>query len=861
MNQSLEKNSTKPQETLQSLLIRNLPIVLQLLLVAMVVRLYTIEHQTFFIIFTMAIVGFVVNLILPTKYRLPFFALLSLSGVFVVFDIIDGLWLIGCGVVLISLCHLPVRFFFRVLALVLFGSLLATSRSGLILSPWSSSVWPILGSMFMFRLVLYVLATKDKRFDGNLWSSLAYFFLLPNLVFPLFPVVDYQTFRRTYYDKNETEIYEQGLSWIVRGVVHLLLYRFVYYNLLHDPVDVISLGDLVQYMLTTLLLYLRVSGQFHLIIGILHLFGFRLPETHKLYYLSHNFTELWRRINIYWTEFMKKAVFYPVYFKLKRLGPTKALVFSTIVVFVATWLLHSYQWFWLRGGFPVTSQDFGFWALLCLLVISSALKEMKTVKKSKPAGKVWDFELGLKSAITFCIFCFLWSLWSAHSFSEWIWMLYSAVNVDSKGLFLIILSFVVILILGGINWEVARALSSRRSSLILKPYMRVLPTLAFLIIIGQPIIQEIGPPEVAASLGSLSTTGLNKKDAALQHRGYYEQLDVRGQPAAQLLDVVDKKDKNWEGFSADSVIRDRDDFLLRDLHPSRTVSWGRNSFSTNQWGMRDRDYTVEKPPDTLRIALLGPSHVMGNGVPDDTTFEALVEKRLNSDYSHCDYKHFEILNFGVDGYPLVQQIAIMEDRVFDFSPDIIIATHYHDNLTMTQSYLMKVLWRNIPIPHPSINELLKSAGLANIERGNIPVPFPVGRNIAKQLGLQPRMPHGESVVRIRWIASDVLEWSLRKFSEDTRSRGIQPLVLGVDVVLDDIPPVFPNHLVIEELDLPVINLFDVFSGKDVTTLRVAAWDDHPNIEGHRLIAERLYMELVKFLDSYRAKTVPCFKKG
>ncbi len=87
-----------------------------------------------------------------------------------------------------------------------------------------------------------------------------------------------------------------------------------------------DLGDLVQFMLGTFLLYLRVSGQFHLIVGLLHLFGFRLPETHKLYYLAHSFTELWRRINIYWTDFMMKTVFYPTYFQVKKLGPSTALV-------------------------------------------------------------------------------------------------------------------------------------------------------------------------------------------------------------------------------------------------------------------------------------------------------------------------------------------------------------------------------------------------------------------------------------------------------------------------------------------------------------------------------------------------------
>ena len=38
--------------------------------------------------------------------------------------------------------------------------------------------------------------------------------------------------------------------------------------------------------------------------------------------------------------------------KTRSWGPTNALVFSTVIVFGFTWLLHSYQWFWLQGDFP-----------------------------------------------------------------------------------------------------------------------------------------------------------------------------------------------------------------------------------------------------------------------------------------------------------------------------------------------------------------------------------------------------------------------------------------------------------------------------------------------------------------------------
>ncbi len=113
---------------------------------------------------------------------------------------------------------------------------------------------------------------------------------------------------------------------MVRGVIHLLLYRVVYYYLTLAPSEVHGPGDLAQYMVANFLLYLRVSGLFHLIVGMLHLFGFRLPETHHQYFLASSFTDFWRRINIYWKDFMLKVFYYPAYFRLKPLGNTAALV-------------------------------------------------------------------------------------------------------------------------------------------------------------------------------------------------------------------------------------------------------------------------------------------------------------------------------------------------------------------------------------------------------------------------------------------------------------------------------------------------------------------------------------------------------
>jgi hypothetical protein len=73
--------------------------------------------------------------------------------------------------------------------------------------------------------------------------------------------------------------------------------------------------------------------------------------------------------------------------------------------------------------------------------------------------------------------------------------------------------------------------------------------------------------------------------------------------------------------------------LLRDLTPSVTVTNAGALATTNPFGMRDRDYTMEKPPGTYRMLLVGASHELGSGVKDDETFENIVEDRLNGERS------------------------------------------------------------------------------------------------------------------------------------------------------------------------------------------------------------------------------------
>jgi D-alanyl-lipoteichoic acid acyltransferase DltB (MBOAT superfamily) len=176
-------------------------------------------------------------------------------------------------------------------------------------------------------------------------------------------------------------------------------------------------------MVLTYLLYMKVSGHYHIAVGLLHLFGYDLPETYRNYFLASSLTDFWRRANIYWKDFMTKIVYYPIFFKLRGSGALMAQIVATVAVFFTTWGLHAYQSFWLTGNWGIRATDSIFWLLLGVLFLGTMLWERR-----KPAAKpqpgvlpaIWH---GVRVAGTFSTIAFLWFLWSTPSLDRWIYLM------------------------------------------------------------------------------------------------------------------------------------------------------------------------------------------------------------------------------------------------------------------------------------------------------------------------------------------------------------------------------------------------------------------------------------------------------
>ncbi len=98
----------------------------------------------------------------------------------------------------------------------------------------------------------------------------------------------------------------------------------------------------------------------------------------------------------------------------------------------------------------------------------------------------------------------------------------------------------------------------------------------------------------------------------------------------------------------------------------------------NSQGMHDREHSLEKAPNIVRIAVLGDSMTEGIEVLVDETFSSVTEQELAACRRFAG-RRVEVLNFGVRGYGTAQEILALRDRVWAYSPDIIVLAFFSGN--------------------------------------------------------------------------------------------------------------------------------------------------------------------------------------
>ena len=96
---------------------------------------------------------------------------------------------------------------------------------------------------------------------------------------------------------------------------------------------------------------------------------------------------------------------------------------------------------------------------------------------------------------------------------------------------------------------------------------------------------------------------------------------------------------------------------------------GEEALVTNDLGLHaPRSYALARPPESLRVAMLGSSVVYGMAMGFADTIPAVVERELRA----AGYPA-EVLNFGTHAFTIVNLSAQLQVYVHQFEPDVVVA--------------------------------------------------------------------------------------------------------------------------------------------------------------------------------------------
>ncbi|MFM2017116.1 MAG: hypothetical protein RL007_772 [Bacteroidota bacterium] len=819
--------NTAEQSFRRSSILQFIAILIQLTTLLLVVKLYRIESQNGLPeILTWITGAFVVHAALPVRFRNMSFVLFCWAAILYLFGPTTGLMIISFVLAFVITALLPIKYKYRLALIISGAAVLIALRKNIIYMPRVTLAATFAGFMLMFRLIIFMHDVRYEKNNPGIWKRLSYFFMLPNLCFPLFPAVDYQTFLKSEYNDDEFRIHRKGIRWLIRGVVHLLLYRLIYKYAVPSPASITDPADLLQFAATSYLLILRMSGVFYLAVGSLHLFGYNLPPLFNNFFLIPNLSEIWRRINIYWREFIIKVFYYPIWFRLRKIKHINTFVLAGLITFFITWQMHSWQWFWVLGKYPFTAIDFMYWLILGTAVTFSNYRESKKgparEKDSKQDTWIASLRYGIGCVMIFLFMSTLWSLWNSPDFNSWMYTLRKGLNVEVTEYSGVVLIIAGVIFMVGIIHNLNRKLKIdidkplNFSATFILCMVFALPLIA----IQHTAVQNVLPENFRIAIQDLSRASLNQQDKENAEQGYYEQLledPTKNNPWEVRINSEAKRE------NVQSIIIPVNNILQRKFKPNSTAKEESFTLTTNSWGMRDREYALNKSKGTYRIALLGGSYEMGSGVNDGKNYESLLETYLNELLIKNDsIERIEILNFSLGGYHLPQQVWLMQNEVVKYNPDAVIYVAHSEDERRLNGFLA-----------------------SSIQNG-VPLSFPYLTHIREKSGAEQSLSRNEIKDRLSTYSDSIFIWGYQSIVENCISKNISAIWLYLPATADNVVPAERSHQqkMAEGAGFRTIVIEDPYRDVSIHEIQLSENDSHPNENGHALIASKILSALV-----------------
>lgn len=119
-----------------------------------------------------------------------------------------------------------------------------------------------------------------------------------------------------------------------------------------------------------------------------------------------------------------------------------------------------------------------------------------------------------------------------------------------------------------------------------------------------------------------------------------------------------------------------------------------NFLSVNNYGLHDTNLTLEKPPNTFRILVMGDSFPQAWQVKLEQGFPWLMEQALNQG------QRVEVINLGIDSYGTDRELLLYTALGWRFQPDVVLLTFYTGNDVKDNSYWLSSLDLGKPLERP-----------------------------------------------------------------------------------------------------------------------------------------------------------------
>jgi len=776
-------------------------------------------------LFTIALLGFLFNHFISNKYQFWLLFTLGVAASFVVLNPLNVLILYLVGIILFFLLDPQLAKKIRIIMLIGVVAVLTYIRSQYNFDFVQSRMWVILASIFIFRTIIYFKRTVEIKDDVPIVMRFNYFFLFPNIFVPLFPIVDYKDYITCLSKKEERNIQIDGINLICLGVIQLFIYRILYTYFLPNLGNITNLKTLLIYIGINYLLVFRLMGMLNVSVGILRLFGFNLLEIFNNIFIATSVSDFFRRLNIYWKEFLLNHFYYPLYFRFRKLGMFRALGISAVITFVFNWFFHAYQWFWILGTSPIRWTDTIFWTLFSIVAIVEMLYQAKNPKKSKNEFVQWLL-WPIKVMLTFSFIAVIWSLWTSPGLSFWFQTVSNGFLAENQSFAFIFWAILIIYLFAllykkYINEKFENIFA--RNKLQYQFFNVVILSVFFLFTFSS--FTSLVSSDLSEEILQFAKAEKNTDDISSEAEGYYDGILEFNIGSANWDSALEEdKLERSEYRNLKSIRIELEDLRSYNFKPNSKFIKEDLLFETNAFGLRDREYATKPKGKITRIAFVGGSPEAGLNISNDEILENIVEDSLNLLLSNKE-EGFEILNFSHNGYTGAHYKSCLEYDVKNSNSEYVMF------VVRTRDFLFnyKKLYKSYITERKILDDPLK--------------------NLISESGIEFYAPM-DNALQVKY-GELIWKWSYEEIKKLCESYKIKPIMLYIPE-LNQNGNENSNLNQMKEyasgLRVDFIDLSGVYDGEDILSLnknnRAAA--NHPNAKGHQVIANKLYDELLLY---------------